>query len=960
MTRDRDRSRSRSRTLSPRRCDLKSKKKKPVPEEEDLAVWSKNKEKEHQKTLEKLRKNRESAEAKAEAKKRQDEEDTRFAEEKRIQDEIQAEKQAVIDFYMEAENERHKESEEQAYDEVTSRPLPHQTTPEGVTHLIGTSAFGIEMVPSVVHFGGFQIHKEHVTLVRILNTSSASLRVTIIPPNTKYFSITYEKKGLLAAGMSEDLYINFKPFEWKYYYDTIKVLIGIDDENITIPVHGYPAINDLKIPRFIDFGNVAIGVSKMMVLSLNCSVPIEFEYEIRILEDHEDFEITQLRGIIPAHGAYNVSIGFLPIRPRTSIMKIGLRIKQFNSQEIMIDIMGNSLAETTRNELVDTGVKDLNMIQEKRREEDKKMRYDALEEKKRRGELKPLKLKMPIFPEPDPEIVLEDIPIPRPDKPHALDSVLKHKPGKLPLKAFRSFVLNQREKADARMAQAIEDADADTLDDDYSDSDMNAKEMRFEIKWRNTENYDKGKELKGISEIGENTFTENQKNSVTTGRAKKQDRLWSDALENARERTESSFTIQAPSVIVGYTMAKKPTWDEYANDTFAMRLQTIDRFVRAGSRCLMRVRATARLQKLREAMVAAGAKDRETTKAWVEAENKAAAMGGKVKTDSTAAGSCFKMPLQACPPPIPTIAMSMDSESFQPVHIDMIDNFIEYLPLELAPRDCYKVEDYQPIPVPPPSQYMLSNEGRRIPHIGCLDELFIRGSRGHAFDGAEKPVPRPQSCLAIPKHDPMEVCVPSPNVRIWFGSAYDFCETDLEYRLSEPIPRRPWKTRSHLVLPTLENEEIWLHTWRQNRQVCDAFSVYDPFPDSLAPGREKLGPITGGSLCPGNQGLVMLPHTNQDGHGGFPFDIPSDTDSDDRDEEFDIPRPDPETYLADFFDDPDMILKPDDPIELEFQQLEDALEDKLEQQARARNVAFRNKISELNNELNARNKLYLG
>lgn len=75
----------------------------------------------------------------------------------------------------------------------------------------------------VLHFGGFRIHKEHSHVLRILNTSPSSLRVSIIAPSTQWFKISFDKKGLLAPGMSEDITVTFTPHEWRYYYDTVKV-----------------------------------------------------------------------------------------------------------------------------------------------------------------------------------------------------------------------------------------------------------------------------------------------------------------------------------------------------------------------------------------------------------------------------------------------------------------------------------------------------------------------------------------------------------------------------------------------------------------------------------------------------------------------------------------------------------------------------------------------------------------
>ena len=47
--------------------------------------------------------------------------------------------------------------------------------------------------PSVVHFGGFEADKKHIQKLSIVNASTDVIRMHIIPPQTKYFYIKYNK-----------------------------------------------------------------------------------------------------------------------------------------------------------------------------------------------------------------------------------------------------------------------------------------------------------------------------------------------------------------------------------------------------------------------------------------------------------------------------------------------------------------------------------------------------------------------------------------------------------------------------------------------------------------------------------------------------------------------------------------------------------------------------------------------
>eukprot|EP00397_Hematodinium_sp_SG-2012_P015020 GEMP01015290.1.p1 GENE.GEMP01015290.1~~GEMP01015290.1.p1 ORF type:complete len:857 (+),score=193.28 GEMP01015290.1:31-2601(+) len=823
---------------------------------------------------------------------------------------------------------------------------------------LGRNDRGVEVRPSVIHFGGYQIHHEHSTQVRILNASAESLRLTILPPTTKFFRISYDKKGLLAPGMSEDITIVFTPLEWRYYYDTVKVFCDDRKEgegaNVLIPIHGYPSVNELKFPRFIDFGNVAMWTSRTKVIPLSCNIPIEFEFEITIKQDHEDFAITPMKGIIPANGTLNVAITFLPTKARTCLLTMLFNAAQFNFTEVQIDAMGSCRTDTTRDELLTLGRADLDEIREARRREDIRERVQKLEDKKRSGQWCPVEVKLPTFAPEEIHRLIKDVPIPPVEAQSSMNFVMNQKPGKLPLRAFREFVLSQREKADARLEKALQGTD----DDEGSDDDIQAKEMRFTMKWRDTEVYDKSKELKGISEIGEDPTTEKEATRVKARRETKQEELLTKRLDTSQNRCETSISCDPVSVSAGFEVELTPQWDEYENDSFAMRLQVIDRFVRAGSKCLMRVRATTRLQKLLEAMSFAGAKDRTTTKAWVEAENKAAAMGAKQKKNDdilTDAADFILTEDFVCPPSIPIAVQSMGSESFTPVEVNRLGNFIEFTPLTVRPGDDYKIEAYGPIPQPPPSQYMRLNVGRRSNYRGALEEQYIRGPCGDAFDGAEAPLARPDSCLHLPAHDPMnDVCVPSPEVRVWVGTPYDYTETDVEYRLSEPLPVRPWKTRVPYVLSNLEiDDEPWVQTWRTDRALVEPLGICDPAAESLAMGREKPWTNVGGN-CRGGA-LMALPH------GGNHWDIPSDTDSDGRDNEFNISGPD-DNYLEEYFDSEliPKLLDADAEITNDRWDKSKALERKLEEKARARDEALRIKLTEFNELLDYRNRLYLG
>ncbi|KAM9334117.1 cilia- and flagella-associated protein 221 [Symphorus nematophorus] len=198
----------------------------------------------------------------------------------------------------------------------------------------------IQAEPPELHFSGFELEKDYIKIVKLINISSEVMNIHIIPTQTKHFQTTYTKKYRLIPGLAYTLKVRFCPNEWRYFYDCIRVHCK-GEENLLIPVHAYPVIDDLHIPPRIDLSAVPLGQSVRHAIPLRSSCPIDFEFQVYVIQPHEAFSVHPLTGVIPASGEVKIIVTFSPFQYETSQVTIQLVISQFNTKPFLCTITGN-------------------------------------------------------------------------------------------------------------------------------------------------------------------------------------------------------------------------------------------------------------------------------------------------------------------------------------------------------------------------------------------------------------------------------------------------------------------------------------------------------------------------------------------------------------------------------------------------------------------------------------------
>lgn len=100
-------------------------------------------------------------------------------------------------------------------------------------------------------------------------------------------------------------------------------------------------MNKTKFPKRVDFGRVALGDSVVKNIKMNCKVPIDFDFEIRMIKENPAFRIEPMRGVVPAHGEAAVRVTFEPPGVATEECVIEVRVAEFGAEPVRCTIVGS-------------------------------------------------------------------------------------------------------------------------------------------------------------------------------------------------------------------------------------------------------------------------------------------------------------------------------------------------------------------------------------------------------------------------------------------------------------------------------------------------------------------------------------------------------------------------------------------------------------------------------------------
>ncbi|KAJ7384106.1 hypothetical protein OS493_023430 [Desmophyllum pertusum] len=461
---------------------------------------------------------------------------------------------------------------------VINKPVPNHLLETKIYAKVGQNSI-LQAKPSVIHFTGFQVGEKITRTLRLANASDESQRMHILPPSTKYFYIKYTKKEKLVPGMFVEVVVEFMPDEWRYYYDCIRIHTKAE-ENLIIPIHAYPVMNTDGFPREVHFPSVPLGEEITQMIPLKCGIPVDFEFTLSYVQLHPAFTVEPMSGIVPGNSEVQVKVTFAPMDFSTAHMKLQLVVSQFNMSPLVCSFTGTSEPGLTKRLIEQAWTAELPPVPPSG------ILDPVLIDPLGRTRLKKLKTRPWTPGDRKPQELVKDglrFPVIGLDNPFTVSSVLLQQPGKLKAKQIREAVQTKK---------------------DVTGSTKQMKETKFEYEVHQNIQEERQNQLRWCVRLGENPILDIAKKQISETRTVSE-------REYKLKRGDPVTEVEFDRSCVGCELRRihrqadevpqhDPRFDLLVNDEWSKRHMVVQKFVQAGRKVIVRLRANKHLSSLGE------------------------------------------------------------------------------------------------------------------------------------------------------------------------------------------------------------------------------------------------------------------------------------------------------------------------------------------------------------------------